>query len=105
MAITYNINILNLRGKPEVDGLQKVITGVEYILEGKEGDDKYGGSIAYANFELNKENFIDFENITKDNIKQWVAAHPSYEVHKDIVNKSIEQQITPTDVVMKKLWK
>lgn len=103
MAIVYSTEIQVLRGAPNLGELKNVIKEVEFLIKGEDGEIK-DGSIGHIKLDLNTNNFTALENIEKATVIGWIESHPCYDVHKAIINRSIQEQKIPTNVVMEKPW-
>ena len=59
MAITYTTNIKHLRGAPNLDDLEKVITAVEFEIIGVDGEHTHN-ALGDLPLTLDKDNFTNF---------------------------------------------
>ena len=103
MAITYNTNIIGLKGAPKLGDLSDVITEVEFEVVAV--DEEYThNSIGHLMVSLNEDDFIPFEDITEDQVIGWVEAHLIYQGHKNHLEDFINNMKQPTNVGMIKPW-
>lgn len=103
MAITYTTKINILTGAPSLNGFENVITGVEFVIRGEDGDYK-SGSIGHIKVELDPDNFTPLEDILETTVKGWVNSHDCYKTHVAIIERDIQEQKTPTNVTLKRPW-
>jgi hypothetical protein len=103
MAITYNTNILHLKGAPSFQDLTNVIKEVEFEVVAVDGDYTHN-SIGHISVELNEDSFTVFEDITEDQVIGWVESHPVHQGHKNHLEKFIDNMKVPMDVGMEKPW-
>jgi hypothetical protein len=103
MAITYNTNILHLKGAPSLGELSNVITEVEFEVVAVDGDYTHN-SIGHLGMSLNESDFIPFEDITEDQVIGWVESHAIHDNHKNHLEEFINNMKQPTNVGMEKPW-
>lgn len=104
MALEYTITVNELKGAPEHDGKANVIFGVEYNLQGVDGEYEYIVT-GYTALEYDSNNFIDFENLTEDNVKDWIVAEKNgYEAYQNIIVNAIAELKAPKDKSLTKPW-
>jgi len=103
MAITYNTNILHLKGAPSLGELSNVITEVEFEVVAVDGDYTHN-SIGHIKVDLNEDDFTVFEDITKEQVVGWVESHPVHQGHKNHLEEFINNMKIPTNVGMEKPW-
>lgn len=103
MAITYTTNIKHLRGAPNLDDLEKVITAVEFEIIGVDGEHTHN-ALGDLPLTLDKDNFTKFEDITEENVKAWVEASGVYSNLCSALKDFIGEMKVPTNVGMEKPW-
>ena len=103
MAITYNTNILHLKGAPTLGELSNVITEVEFEVVAVDGEYTHN-SIGHLGVTLNEDDFTAFEDITEEVVVGWVEAHPVHENHKNFLEEFISNMKAPTDLGLEKPW-
>lgn len=103
MAISYNTNILNLKGAPTLGELSNVITEVEFEVVAVDGEYTHN-SIGHLGVSLNEDDFIPFEDITEIQVIGWVESHSIHQGHKNHLEEFINNMKQPTNVGMEKPW-
>jgi hypothetical protein len=103
MAIIYTTKINILTGAPSLGEFENVITGVEFLIKGEDGD-YVGASIGHIKVELDPSNFTPLENILETTVKGWVNSHDCYNTHVAIIERDIQEQKLPTNVTFKTPW-
>ncbi len=97
MAITYNLNIGSLSRKLSVEDLSNVVFEVSISVSAQ--SEEYpqfsyscGGQIQLDTSELNEDNFIPFEEVTKETVIGWLLAKEEVESVEDFsyVRSSIQ---------------
>ncbi len=71
MSITWTTEITNAKST-NINGMSNILKKVRFILRGTDGDNT---AAAYYTITLDypdKENFIEFEELTRDQIEKWV---------------------------------
>jgi hypothetical protein len=89
--ITYNLTIQSLEVLPTINGLNDVVDTVHWKYFAKDNsiiEDVYG-SIKLSSPEISS--FIAYDNITEENIKEWVENNLDLEYYKQILNKKINK--------------
>ena len=103
MAITYTTKINILTGAPSLDEFENVITGVEFVIKGEDGDFR-SASIGHIKVELDPNNFTPLENVLEATVEKWVNSHDCYDTHVAIIERDIQEQKLPTNVTLKTPW-
>jgi hypothetical protein len=103
MAITYNINILHLKGAPTLGELSNVITEVEFEVVAVDGEYTHN-SIGHLGVTLNENAFTVFEDVTEEMVLGWIESHPVLQNHKNHLEEFINNMKVPTNVGMEKPW-
>jgi len=103
MAKTYTTTITHLQGAPNYDGKENVITKVEFTIECVDGEHSH---IANAHLDVNydSESFIEFADLTEQNVIDWIETHPVYEFTKNYVDEMIANMKVPMDLGLEKPW-
>jgi hypothetical protein len=103
MAITYNTNILHLKGAPSYQGLTNVITEVEFEVVAVDGEYTHN-SIGHLGVNLNEDDFTPFEDITEEQVLGWVESHPIHQGHKNHLEEFINNMKVPMNWGLDKPW-
>ena len=97
MAIKYTLNIGNVTKKFAVGDFNNVIVNAEvsvnaYSEEYPQFTYSCGGQIQFTTDELDSENFVDFENVTKETVIEWLLAQQGVETVEEFsyVKSSID---------------
>ena len=103
MAKTYTTTITHLQGAPNYDGKENVITKVEFTIECVDGEYSH---IANAHLDVNydSESFIEFADLTEQNVIDWIETHPVYEFTKNYVDEMIANMKVPMNLGLEKPW-
>jgi len=103
MAKTYTTKITHLQGAPNYDGKENVITKVEFTIECVDGEYSH---IANAHLDINydSESFVEFANLTEQNVINWIENHPVYEFTKNYVDEMIANMKVPMNLGLEKPW-
>ena len=107
MSITHTIKIYNLEVKTNYNSKENVIHNIHWGLISK-SDDGYESN--YVNVqrlnidELDLENFIEFDDVTKEKCIEWIEATNDLEEVKTNMANNIELQKNPTDKFIHPDW-
>ena len=88
MSVTFTMDISNAKST-NMYGMNNIIKEVKFILTGTDGVNTMKNFFAVTLDYPETENFIEFENLTRDQIFQWV----SNKVGEGQINK-LKQGIT-----------
>lgn len=97
MAINYSCKVTKLEMAPELNGLTNVITRVRFTYTGEDTVSGYSGSFqgAVPMPAPSSGSFTDLNNLTEEQVVQWVLAnHPTDHMQQQI-EKQINLQIKP----------
>ena len=84
MAISYSWHITQLDAKIQQDNKSNVVHTVHYIYKGEE--------------------FIEYDNLTKENVVSWIESIVDVEKLQDAIIAEIEQKENPTDTYLQPNW-
>jgi hypothetical protein len=103
MAKTYTTTITHLQGAPNYDGKENVITKVEFTIECVDGEYSHKAN-SHLDVNYDSESFIEFANLTEQNVIDWIENHPVYEFTKTYVDEMIANMKVPMDYGLEKPW-
>ena len=103
MAKTYTTTITHLQGAPNYDDKENVITKVEFQIECVDGDYTHAAN-AHVDVNYQPESFIEYSELTEQNVIDWIEAHPVYEFTKNYVDERIANMKVPMDWGLEKPW-
>ena len=106
MNITYTWAITGMKMAPSLDGLTDVVTNVQF---------KYTGTDSVSGFSADfmgaipvgtpdPSDFVPLADLTEDEVIAWVQSIYPMDHPNDVVEKGIENQITPTDTQAPMPW-
>lgn len=100
MAITYEWKITAMKKAPLLDGLSDVITHVNFQYIGTDEDSEEKGIFqgACPMAAPDADNFTALADLTEANVIAWVQANHPIDHMQEVVNKQIQNKITPTNV-------
>lgn len=114
MAIEYSKNIVQMTKAPSLDGLTDVVTQASLHYIGKEanGVDEFGKEMFYQgawhttkNLESpDSENFIALNDLTEQQVIDWVLDGIDTDEIESYINAQIEKQKNPTNVPVQLPW-
>ena len=107
MAISYSWHITQLDAKILQDGKSNVVHTVHYIYKGVKDADKTLYYDIYNFVTLsppNDDEFIEYDNLTKENVVSWIESIVDVENLQDIIYAEIEQKENPTDTYLQPNW-
>jgi hypothetical protein len=89
--ITYNLTIQSLEVLPSLNGLNDVVDTVhwKYFAKDNSISENVYGSIKLSAPKISS--FITYDDITEDNIKEWLENNLDLEYYKEILNKKINK--------------
>lgn len=102
MANTYKLHINAVDAHASKNQLEKVIYNVYWTLFG-ENEDKVQ-SFVIGNYELgdpDPENFTSYENLTQDDVVQWIEPHINIDELKREVDFLISQKVKPSKLTLR----
>ncbi len=106
MNITYTYKITKLEVIPLYNGLENVITIIRFKYDGVDSESGFSGSFIGA-CPVNRpesDNFIQFVNLTEQNVIEWVQNnHPVGHMQEQII-KQIENQINSLNTEIDLPW-
>tara|TARA_R110002167_G_scaffold337190_1_gene544613 strand:+ start:4390 stop:4746 length:357 start_codon:yes stop_codon:yes gene_type:complete len=106
MNITYTWAITGMKMAPSLDGLTDVVTNVQF---------KYTGTDSISGFSADfmgaipvgtpdPSDFVPLADLTEDEVIAWVQSIYPMDHPNDVVEKGIENQITPTNTQAPMPW-
>lgn len=105
MTITYQWEIMNLHPIKSLNGLNNVIGAITWIYRGTNEDGIDGfvdGKLVLEQPE--GENFINYEDITQENIISWLESNIDVESHKPNIINQISENINGTPYQLPLPW-
>jgi len=103
MAKTYTTTITHLQGAPNYDGKENVITKVEFAIECVDGEYSHKAN-SHLDVNYDSESFVEFADLTEQNVIDWIETHPVYEFTKNYVDEMIANMKVPMDWGLEKPW-
>lgn len=108
MAVTYTWNIVQLETYPSLDGKVDALCTVHWRLAGQEGDVlvELAGATG-LNQTSTLEDFIPYEDLTKETVIQWVKdtlGESSVKEIEDAVAGEIQRRVAPKVVIRDAPW-
>jgi|14_taG_2_1085336.scaffolds.fasta_scaffold64278_2 hypothetical protein len=111
MKINYTWDILQFVAKVHEDNLENVVFAIDFKYIGTTSDDLEPNK-NYSSFysaqlmvEYNPDNpFTPFEDLTKDQVTQWLIDGSDIEFMQEFIAKNIELQKNPVDVYLSPTW-
>ena len=103
--ITYSFDINQLEICPLLNGLEKVVTRIQYTYTGTDENNistTLPGGVDMP--EPTPENFKNFDSLTKEEVILWLESVVDTMVFKMIIDSSIEEKKTPKYVPVKSPW-
>lgn len=111
MANTYSWQINNLDVYVSKDGLSNVVYNIHWTYiatsdqQDEEGNVYSADSIGVCDIALpDSNNFVEFDNLTKEQVESWIEASVDVEELKRRLNKIIEEKITPVTEAKSVPW-
>lgn len=106
MANSYSYKIHQLDAKINQDGKSNVIYHIHYNYSGVNDDDnsKQYSINNIVHLDTPGDDFIEYDNITKEQVVQWIESKINVEDFKNAIDKEIEKQINPTDIHLHPNW-
>lgn len=105
MANTYNWKINALDAKITEGDNSNVIYTVHYSLIATDDTEEYTAStIGTLGVTYDPDNFIEYDDLTKEDVVGWLEAGLSVEEIKSRLDDDINRQINPTDEVLRPDW-
>ena len=107
MAIKYEWKITALKKAPSLDGLSDVITHVNFVYTGSKGSGtnkkvaEFNGACPVGS--PDSENFIALADLKESDVIEWAKANHPVEHMNEVIEKSISEQETPTNVEVESL--
>ena len=107
MAITYEWKITALKKAPSQDGLSDVITHVNFEYKGSDDStDPATEGVFYGACPVgpaDKDNFIALADLKESDVLEWAKANHPVEHMQDVIQKAIEEKLTPKNVEVEAL--
>jgi len=103
--ITYSFDINQLEICPLLNGLEKVVTRIQYTYTGTDEDNisvTLPGGVDMS--EPTPENFKSFDSLTKEEVIIWLESAVDTTLYKMVIDNSIEEKKTPKYVPVKSPW-
>lgn len=102
--------IASVKCIPEIDGNKNVVQQIEWLATAKNGD--FSGSVnGKQDIQYNAANFVPYEQLTEEQMIEWVKAAMTSERIAEIEARAIEimnpiktQSVEPEPVAMKLPW-
>ena len=106
MAISYKYLIHQLDAKINDNGKDNVIYNVHYgIIGTDDSDENINYSVnAVLHLEAPSEDFIEYDDLTKENVISWIDASGDVENLKNIISEEITKKLNPTDIHLHPNW-
>ena len=100
MDLSYEWTITGLKKAPSLDGLSDVITHIKFQYIGTDADSGESASFigACPVSAPNSESFTAFNDLTEDEVIEWAKANHPVDHMNDVIEKQINQKITPKNV-------
>lgn len=99
MAVNYTWEITGMRKNPSVEGMEDVITSVSFLYSGVNEDNITGSFSGAVTFPTpDSENFIAFDEVTKENVVSWITEQYSQSAMQDSITKEIQDKVNPPEV-------
>lgn len=100
MAINYEWKITALKKAPTLDGLSDVITHVNFQYIGTDEDSGETGLFqgACPIGAPDADNFTALADLTEADVIAWAQANHPVDHMQEVINKQIQNKITPTNV-------
>jgi hypothetical protein len=102
--ITYNFNIVQLEIAPLLNGLEKVVTRIQYSYTGTENElsTTIPGGVDMP--QPLPENFKSFDTLTEQEVVTWLESVVDTDILKVVIGNSIEEKKTPKHVPVTSPW-
>jgi hypothetical protein len=108
MANTYKWKILQLDAKIKLNDLDNVIYNIHWRYVGEDNSDEQNpitiDIIGVFGVEYDPENFIPYEDLTKEDVVGWLEAGLDVEGMKTNLDEQIELQKNPVDEHLQPEW-
>jgi hypothetical protein len=108
MAINYNWRIYQLDAKANYDNKTNVVFCIHWGLEGVDSDDDTmkETQVGATNLIINNigDDFIDYDNLAKEQVIQWIESKEDVEGLKNILSEKIQLKKQPVDVHLRPNW-
>jgi len=106
MELTYTWEITAMKMAPSLDGLTDVVTNVQFKYIGTDSISGFSGTFngAIPIGAPNPIGFVPLADLTQDEVIVWVQSVYQMDHPNDVVNKEIENQISPTNTEAPMPW-
>ena len=107
MAITYEWKITALKKAPSLDGLSDVITHINFEYKGSDDstdpatEGVFNGACPVG--PADKDNFTALADLKESDVIEWAKANHPVEHMQDVIQKEIENKLTPKNVEVEAL--
>tara|TARA_Y100001937_G_C6976662_1_gene265819 strand:+ start:159 stop:542 length:384 start_codon:yes stop_codon:yes gene_type:complete len=102
MAITYEWKITALKKAPSLDGLSDVVTHINFEYKGSDDstdpatEGVFNGACPVG--PADKDNFVALGELKESDVIEWAKANHPVEHMQDVIQKLIDEQLTPKNV-------
>lgn len=92
--------------KPSFDGLENFVYRIywDYLADNENGVTSSIKGYTEFNSDVNSDNYIPYENITKDNVDHWLNIITNLNELQSTLNKKIEDLINPPIINLPLPW-
>lgn len=103
---TYTWDFLKFNAHANLNGREKVIFNIEFVLNGSDGEGHGAQVFGTVGLSEPSDDFVPFEQLTPDQVVAMVETALGNDLveYKEMLDRQIQQQITPAILELGTPW-